>query len=431
MLTRVGEVRRAQERLREAEAVAERLNDDRRRGRVCALMTNIHSLFGELDQALVTGTRALEIAGRIGDLKLGIHAMTALSQAHYYRGDYERVVELASDNLAALPADWVNENFGLSAPASVYQRYWLVMSLVQLGRFADAADYTAEAIQPAEATRHTYAVGLADNAACTVHLLKGDWAKARSAIGHWIAVAGRNRERSRVGLEPQPDDLDPPSAPHDGNYTYAGGNEVEYRRRPSLHVQQRRRAGGTWHRGQTQQLDILRSSVSWSAWLLAQLGEASEALNQIREAEQLLEFSMAKGIVGHRGWNYHSLGCASLLLGRLDEAQILGDRAVKSSLNHPGFAAHALHLLGDIATHPDRLDAENGESHYRQALALAEHRGMRPLIAHCHLGLGKLHRRTGNRGQAQEHLTTATVMYREMDMAYWLEQAAAEIQQLG
>ena len=48
---------------------------------------------------------------------------------------------------------------------------------------------------------------------------------------------------------------------------------------------------------------------------------------------------------------------------------------------------------------------------------------MRPLVAHCHLGLGKLSRRTGKRGQAQEHLTTATTMYREMGMTYWLEKA--------
>ena len=59
----------------------------------------------------------------------------------------------------------------------------------------------------------------------------------------------------------------------------------------------------------------------------------------------------------------------------------------------------------------------------RQALALATELGMRPLVAHCHLGLGKLYRRTGPREQAQEHLTTATTMYREMDMRFWLEQA--------
>ena len=93
-------------------------------------------------------------------------------------------------------------------------------------------------------------------------------------------------------------------------------------------------------------------------------------------------------------------------------------------------SAHALHLLGDIATHPDRFDAGSGEAHYRKALALAEPRGMRPLVAHCHLGLGKLYRRTGKREQAREHLATATTMYREMDMRFWLEQAEVETKEL-
>jgi hypothetical protein len=107
----------------------------------------------------------------------------------------------------------------------------------------------------------------------------------------------------------------------------------------------------------------------------------------------------------------------------------LGDRAVEFSPSQRGYAAHAVHLLGDIATHPDRFDAESGEAHYRMSLVLAEPRGMRPLIAHCHLGLGKLYGRTGRRQEAHEHLTTATTMYREMDMTYWLEQAEAEVKE--
>jgi hypothetical protein len=83
-------------------------------------------------------------------------------------------------------------------------------------------------------------------------------------------------------------------------------------------------------------------------------------------------------------------------------------------------------LLGDIATHPDRFDAEVAEAHYRKALAYAEPRGMRPLIAHCHLGLGKLFRRTGKRDLAQQHLTTAAMMYREVEMQFWLEQAVVD-----
>ncbi len=54
-------------------------------------------------------------------------------------------------------------------------------------------------------------------------------------------------------------------------------------------------------------------------------------------------------------------------------------------------------------------------------MTLASELNMRPLVAHCHLGLGRLYRRTGKREQAQEHLTTATAMYGEMGMTYWLE----------
>jgi hypothetical protein len=49
--------------------------------------------------------------------------------------------------------------------------------------------------------------------------------------------------------------------------------------------------------------------------------------------------------------------------------------------------------------------------------------GMRPLVAHCHLGLGKLYRRTDKGEQARDHLATATTMCREMGMTYWLEKA--------
>jgi hypothetical protein len=93
------------------------------------------------------------------------------------------------------------------------------------------------------------------------------------------------------------------------------------------------------------------------------------------------------------------------------------------------------HLWGSKTSYSQmRLDAlpvESAGEYYRQALALAEPRGMRPLIAHCHLGLGKLSRRNGKREQAQDHLTTATTMYRAMDMRFWLEQAETVLRELG
>jgi tetratricopeptide (TPR) repeat protein len=372
VLNLLGEVRQSLKRLREAETLAERLNDDHRRGRVCAFVTNVHSLVGELDQALASGRRALSIAGTLGDLGLRITTTTYLAHAHYLRGEYERVIELTTENLAALPADRVHEYFGGTSPPSVYDRLWLVMSLAQLGRFAEANGHAVEAIRLAGSTHHAFTLGVAYRAATTLELLKGDWTTARSLIENWISVV-RN------------------------------GNVV---------------------------LQLARAVAS-AAWILAQFDETSEALERMREGKQLLERHAARGLVHNLGWDYYSLGRAHLLLGQLDEAHDLAARALEFSPSHPGFAAHALHLLGDIATHPHQSDPQSGEAHYRQALALATPRGMRPLIALCHLGLGKLHRRTDEPQAVREHLDAAITLCREMDMGFWLEQGEAELKGLS
>jgi len=93
-----------------------------------------------------------------------------------------------------------------------------------------------------------------------------------------------------------------------------------------------------------------------------------------------------------------------------------------------GGGHETLSLAADVAA---ASGAESPEDYYREALALAEPRGMRPQVAHCHFGLGKLRRRTGDRQQAEEHLTTAMAMYREKGMTYWPEWAEAEMRQLA
>jgi tetratricopeptide (TPR) repeat protein len=298
VLVQLGEARRRLDHAREAETIAERLNDDRRRGRAYLALCNAHALLGELDEALVAGTRALELAGRLGDLRFRILAPTYLAQAHFYRGDFERAVELATDSLAALPADWAQEPFGYSPiPISVYCRLWVVHSLAELGRFAEAAPYEVELLRLAGPTQHAFTVGEAHNAASWLHLRKGDWATARSVIEHGIGALRK----------------------------------------------------GSIHAG-------LRTMVAASAWVLAQVGEASEALTRLREGERLLECPPVwHGVL----MPYQSMGRAALLLDRLDEAQSLGERAVTYSPFRHSDEAHALHLLGDIASHPGRFDAEN------------------------------------------------------------------------
>ena len=81
-----------------------------------------------------------------------------------------------------------------------------------------------------------------------------------------------------------------------------------------------------------------------------------------------------------------------------------------------GDASQELRLFGDIAPGPDRTNGERGEARYREHWRSPGAARDAPLVAHCHLGLGKLYRRTSQREQAHEHLTTATTMYREMGM---------------
>ena len=113
-----------------------------------------------------------------------------------------------------------------------------------------------------------------------------------------------------------------------------------------------------------------------------------------------------------------------MLAGRLEEAHTLAEQALALAREHQerGHQAYALRLLGDIAAQRAPRTSTQAAAYYRQALALAEELGMRPLQAHCHLGLGTLYAATGQREQARTALTTAIEMYRAMDMTFWLPQ---------
>jgi tetratricopeptide (TPR) repeat protein len=162
------------------------------------------------------------------------------------------------------------------------------------------------------------------------------------------------------------------------------------------------------------------------------LGSAYALSGRTAEGLLLLEQALEQAASIARGWQSPviiNLGQGYLLAERAEDAMRLAERALDLTRERKerGFEARALWLLGEITSHQDLREVEKAEAHYRQAMALATELGMRPLVAHCHLGLGKLYRGAGKREPAREHLTTATTMYREMDMRFWLEQAEAEL----
>jgi tetratricopeptide (TPR) repeat protein len=123
---------------------------------------------------------------------------------------------------------------------------------------------------------------------------------------------------------------------------------------------------------------------------------------------------------------------AYLRRGRLDEALAVALRGLEICRVHAqqGDQAWALRLLGEIHAHRQPPEAALAEASYREALALAEALGMRPLQAHCHLGLGALYAATGQREQARAALSTAIDLYRAMEMTFWLPQTEAALAQV-
>ena len=113
----------------------------------------------------------------------------------------------------------------------------------------------------------------------------------------------------------------------------------------------------------------------------------------------------------------------------MDDASQLARRALALSRERKerGYQARAFWLLGEIAAHRDPPEVEQAEDHYRQAIALAEELGMRPLQAHCHQGLGALYTKTDRREQARAALSSAIALYRAMEMTFWLPRAEAAL----
>jgi tetratricopeptide (TPR) repeat protein len=113
----------------------------------------------------------------------------------------------------------------------------------------------------------------------------------------------------------------------------------------------------------------------------------------------------------------------------LEEAHTLADWVLAYAHAHQerGHEAYALHLLGEIAARREPPVSEQAEDCYRQALALADTLGMRPLQAHCHRGLGTLYAKIGRWEEARAALSAAIELYRAMEIAFWLPQAEATL----
>jgi len=157
----------------------------------------------------------------------------------------------------------------------------------------------------------------------------------------------------------------------------------------------------------------------------ARSGQRASAVQRIQE------FRAAEESIRPHFWFAFAcawLSEALLLLGRPVEAAEYAERGIALSRQyHARGAEAAACLIGAEVAAAHTVDMTLALANYTTTMASAEELGMRPLLGRCHLGLGRLYRQAGRRQQAHEHLTTATTLFRNMDMRFWLEQAEAEL----
>jgi Flp pilus assembly protein TadD len=90
---------------------------------------------------------------------------------------------------------------------------------------------------------------------------------------------------------------------------------------------------------------------------------------------------------------------------------------------HMGLKAGAEEALGRKLAHLQPVGLE-------EAHALTEVLGLRPLQAHCHLGLGILYAKVGQQETARTELSAGIELDHAMDMTFWLPQAEAALAQV-
>ena len=353
--------------LREAEVLAQALGDQYRLGWVAAHMTTEFVRTGDLQRAAEVGQRALALARTLGDTALQVVTHLFLGRAYYGLGDYPQAIDLLRQNVVALEGTLLQERFGLPGLPSVTSRDTLARCLAELGAFTEGLAHGEESLRIAEAVDNPHSLMAACYGIGHVYLRKGEFPQA-------ILWLERSLDVCRVWDIPL--------------------------------------------------LFYLSSSV---------LGYAYVLVRRVSEALPLLEQSVStEGMESMRGRVRVWLSEAYLRLGRLDEALAVAVRGLEFCRTHAqqGDQAWALRLLGEIHAHCHPPEAKLAEASYREALVLADALGMRPLVAHCHRGLGTLYAATGQREQARTELSMAMEMYRGMEMIFWLPETEAALAQV-
>jgi class 3 adenylate cyclase/tetratricopeptide (TPR) repeat protein len=359
-LFQLGELERGFGYLREIEGLAGALDDRRRLARV-SIATSHHLLVtGGAEKARAAAERACDIARALGDPSLQVPADLYVGATSLGLGELSQAQERLEGTVRMLEGDLGRERFGMHAFPAALARAYLAWVLAERGDFRAALARGQEGVDLADALHHAYSLTYACWGLAFAQVARGDLAPAVRVLERALALC---RDWSLPILGPLVSGL----------------------------------------------LGIAHARSGRVADALA-LHPGAAATRERTSAGTGIWYSL----------NVMWLGEALLLSDRREDARAVAEQAlvlVRESA-HRVCEPWVFRLLGEIAAHGDPPDVAAAETAYRQALTLAQALGMRPLVAHCQLGLGTLYRRTGDRARADAHLAAATTMAREIGLTF-------------
>jgi class 3 adenylate cyclase/tetratricopeptide (TPR) repeat protein len=358
----VGEHARIRACVEEARRLAQAGGDEGRLAWASVYMSNYFWREGDPARAVDLGQHALDVADERRDSALRITASLRLGQAYHAQGDYRRAVECLAGAVVMLPNELNRALFGLAGLPSVFCRAFLVWSLAELGEFREGIRYGEEAIEIADTTNQLYSRAMARFTLGFLYLVQGEPVRAVNLL------------------------------------------------EPGLAIQES---------GELLALRVM---------FLAALGHARTLADRPLEALTLLEQSVEASAFAQSPQHpfpllFHAEAC--LRAGQIKRGVEAASHALQFShaRREAGSEAWAHRLLAEAGLRHCPPNGPLVEEHCRRAMGLAAERGMRPLLAHCHLGLAELKRHSGTWDDARAHLATAASMYRELEMRSWFDKA--------
>ena len=353
-----------------AKTLAKEIGDDIREANSYNYLSTYGWIRGHHNNAISLCEEALRLVDSNDNFSVFITSMFHLALPLLYTGSYQRQVKLHREIAQKLSGDSAYDRHGLASLPSVLSRSFLSWGLAELGEFEEAEKWGQEGLEISNQGKNLFSATWIHAALGTVYLIQGRLNTAINLLEKALSLC-------RAGAL--------------SVFSFIAAN-----------------LGHTYclQENPDAALPILKEAVNPhksnlstapSIYPLAALAEVYHLKGQTQKALQsiktAIEFFKKKG--------------------------------------ERGFEAWALYHMAKIQSQGNCENLIQAIHSYRKVEAQAVELRMRPLLAHCHNGLGHLFLKINKTSESHSELLTALDLYKSMGMERWIPLVQSTIKEIN